>query len=143
MGLCPTAGSRPPSTPPTTSTVLSLRSATRASLSTPLSPLRDTVMLPPLLPMLLLPQCTSPLLKSNGANIQTFKTKSFPPSYHNPEREASDGFGKFCCLIRFSSIFNGLQPPNPQPFHKHPPQETSPNLPFIPVFIYLLLNKTD
>merc|ERR1712105_46998 len=118
MGLCPTAGSRPPSTPPTTSTVLSLRSATRAPLSTPLSPLRDTFMLPPLLPMLLLPQCTSPLLKSNG-------------------------FGKFCCLIRFSSIFNGLQPPNPQPFHNYPTQETSPNLPFIPVFIYLLLNKTD
>merc|ERR1711981_1009519 len=78
------AGSRQPSTPPTTSTALSLRSATRAPLSTLLSLLRDTVTLLPLLPMPLLPQCTSLLLKSNGANIQTLRNQIIPSSPPHP-----------------------------------------------------------
>merc|ERR1712088_249022 len=82
--LCLTAGSRQPSTPPTTSTALSLRSATRAPLSTLLSLLMDTVTLLPLLPMPLLPQCTSLLLKSNGANIQTLRNQIIPSSPPHP-----------------------------------------------------------
>merc|ERR1712037_794082 len=86
MGLlCPTAGSKQPSTPPTTSTALSPRSATRAPLSTPLSPLRDTGTLLPLLPMPLLPQCTSLLLKSNGANIQTLRNQIISLSPTTPK----------------------------------------------------------
>merc|ERR1711981_364761 len=82
--LCPTAGSRQPSTPLTTSTALSLRSATRAPLSTPLSLLRDTVTLLPLLPTPLLPLCTSLLLKSNGANIQTLRNQIIPSFLPHP-----------------------------------------------------------
>merc|ERR1712223_118995 len=67
---CPTAGSRPPSTPLTTSTASSPRSATRAPQSTLPSLLRVTAMPPPLLHTPLLPPCTSPLLKPIA---QTFK----------------------------------------------------------------------
>merc|ERR1712119_264944 len=66
------------------STASSLRSATRAPLSTPLSPLRDTVTLLPLLPTPLLPLCTSLLLKSNGANIQTLRNQIIPSFLPHP-----------------------------------------------------------
>ena len=38
--------------------------------------------------------------------------------------------------VKFSTIY---KPTNPQPFHNYPTQETSPNLPFTPVFIYLFI----